>query len=329
MSGNPDPEDNRSHIEGEVFHAGERAVQTLFGVRSRVAENGARAIRPFITEQQGAFLGGLRYVLIGTHDLAGSLWPTVLFGAPGFIVPIGPASLEIRTGLDRGDPAVAELVPGRFLGVLGIDLAERRRVRMNGRLVEGGDDVIRVEVDQAFNNCPQYIWPRCLPHLQQSAPISLPSKPKSLEFVDAEIGRIIRGADTFFIASRHSGDAEPRFNGVDISHRGGRPGFLEICDNTIVWPEYTGNSYFNTLGNLLFDASCGLLVPDFENGRLLQLSGRAEILWPSPLGSEPREDGPQINCRVRFRPSEIFLRTNALAGAWRLLGRAQFKAGQL
>ncbi|KAF2988966.1 pyridoxamine 5'-phosphate oxidase family protein (plasmid) [Methylocystis sp. MJC1] len=87
----------------------------------------------------------------------------------------------------------------------------------------------------------------------------------------------IANAETFFIASSASCDLG---SGVDISHRGGSPGFLEIeNDGTITVPDFNGNGYFNTLGNLLFQPRAGLLFPCFETGEALRLAGIVEILW--------------------------------------------------
>lgn len=36
---------------------------------------------------------------------------------------------------------------------------------------------------------------------------------------------------------------------------------------------------FNTLGNFAANPHAGLVIPDFEGGRTLQLTGRAEIMW--------------------------------------------------
>src|SRR3546814_1739373 len=52
--------------------------------------------------------------------------------------------------------------------------------------------------------------------------------------------------------------------GVDVSHRGGSPGFLGMEDGALVWPEYRGNYYFNTLGNLALDRACGLIIRSEE-----------------------------------------------------------------
>ena len=51
-------------------------------------------------------------------------------------------------------------------------------------------------------------------------------------------------ADTLFVASAHPGQ------GADASHRGGRPGFVQIPHpQTLRIPDYPGNNTFNTLGN--------------------------------------------------------------------------------
>lgn len=81
-------------------------------------------------------------------------------------------------------------------------------------------------------------------------------------------------ADTLFVASAHP------TRGVDTSHRGGNPGFVEILnDQSLRIPDYTGNSMFNTLGNLVVNPQAGLLFLDFDRNRTLQLTGQATIQW--------------------------------------------------
>jgi uncharacterized protein len=40
-------------------------------------------------------------------------------------------------------------------------------------------------------------------------------------------------------------------SGIDVSHRGGKPGFVRIDgDRTLTIPDFAGNYHFNTFGNL-------------------------------------------------------------------------------
>ena len=47
----------------------------------------------------------------------------------------------------------------------------------------------------------------------------------------------------------------------------------------IAWPDYAGNSMFQTLGNLASDPRTGLVFADLATGDVLQLSGRARVDW--------------------------------------------------
>ncbi len=80
--------------------------------------------------------------------------------------------------------------------------------------------------------------------------------------------------------------------GADISHRGGRPGFVRVAGDTLCIPDFPGNRYFNTLGNLLGEPRAALLFIDFEHGDLLQLQGVTEIDWdirtPPPVAGAER-----------------------------------------
>ena len=88
--------------------------------------------------------------------------------------------------------------------------------------------------------------------------------------------QLISEADTFFIATDH-----PE-NGADVSHKGGNPGFVRIMDaRHLAFPDYNGNSMFNTLGNITVNPKAGLLFIDFNGGRTLQITGAAAVDWSS------------------------------------------------
>src|SRR4029079_17246295 len=86
----------------------------------------------------------------------------------------------------------------------------------------------------------------------------------------------IRAADTLFVTSYVDVGAARQ---VDISHRGGPAGFVRIdAAGQLTIPDYAGNRFFNTLGNICVQPRVGLLFIDFVSGDLLQIVGIAQVL---------------------------------------------------
>lgn len=271
-----------------VFHPGEQAIQDHVGVRARIDAWGRRVVRPCLPEQHRDFYAALPFVVVAARDADARPWVTLLSGAPGFVHSPDPGHLEIESLPVPGDPLHATLEPGDDLGLLGIEFEQRRRNRANGRVESRGSGGLRLRVDQSFGNCPQYIGER--PWHAVDATTLRPNSRRALR-LDRAARRWIEGADTFFIGSGWAGDGgeEPRF-GMDASHRGGAPGFVEVRDDrTLVFPDYAGNHHYNTLGNLLLDPRVALTFVDFEHGGLLQLSGTARIDLDPP--TSPRHPG--------------------------------------
>jgi hypothetical protein len=96
---------------------------------------------------------------------------------------------------------------------------------------------------------------------------------------------------------------------ADVSHRGGKPGFVGLEeDGALVIPDFSGNRFFNTLGNVLATGRAGLTFLDPDSGDLLQLTGAAEIdLDPAAAA---RFAGAERLWRVR--PSRILRLRGAL-----------------
>ncbi|MFL5392623.1 MAG: pyridoxamine 5'-phosphate oxidase family protein [Myxococcales bacterium] len=252
------------------FHPGEREAQARAGGG---AQGGG--IRDFLTEQHRAFFSMLPFVAIASLERG---WPsaTLLDGEPGFVSAPDPYTLRISAALDPDDPAHRPLVAGRPAGVLGIDFATRRRNRANGVLSASGPDGLVLDVRQSFGNCPKYIDLRQIRH----APAGGRPAIEPLRSLGAPEREAISGADVFFVASAaHVEEAE---GGVDISHRGGHRGFVRVDGEVLTVPDFTGNRYFNTLGNLLANPRAALVFVDFERGDLLHLRGTTEIVWNGP-----------------------------------------------
>jgi uncharacterized protein len=256
-----------------LFHSGERAAQAFAGVASPYA-----AIRDWMPDQHRTFFGLLRFLPLATAGQGGEPVATILTGPAGFIASPDPTTLHIAVPPDREDPVAPFLVPAAPVGLLGIDLATRRRNRANGTLRSSGPDGLTVSVKQSFGNCPQYIQTRIW-HDSAATPGPL----ERLNGLDPAARRLVAEADTFFVATT-SGAAVGDGGGMDISHRGGRPGFVAVAGDTLTVPDFYGNHYFNTLGNLLLDRRAALLFVDWSDGTLLHLQGEVEILWDQDGG---------------------------------------------
>jgi uncharacterized protein len=262
------------------FNADELAAQRLAGGGPR-----GHGVRDSMSEQSRHFFEQLPCVFIAAIDADG--WPlaALLTGQQGFVRASDPLTLRINTVPDAADPAAGSLLPSRQIGVLGIDFPTRRRNRANGRITARDASGISIAVNQSFGNCPQYIQRRALEESVIGRANGAMTAAESFEHLDEPAQSAIASADTVFVASRSRfGDGAAQ--GADISHRGGRPGFIRIDGDVLSIPDFRGNRYFNTLGNLIGEPRASLLFVDFETGDLLQLQGRAEVEWQSSAAEQ-------------------------------------------
>lgn len=264
------------------FHHDELAAQVLAGDASNGKDVRRAPIRPFLTEQHRAFFPLLPYIFAATVDTRG--WPmaSVLTGSPGFVTSPSPTTLHIASQPDAADPGAAGFFAGAEIGLIGIDFTTRRRNRANGRILTCNAG-IDVQVAQSFGNCAQYIQTR-VPTARPATGATV----ESFEGIDDAARATIATSDTFFVASRARRELGSD-GGLDMSHRGGRPGFVRADANVLLIPDFRGNRFFNTLGNLLGEPRAGLLFIDFDSGDLVQLQGRGAIEWQTgggPAGAE-------------------------------------------
>ena len=268
-----------------VFHAGELEVQERAGVRERIGALGPRFIRDRLPDQHREFFAHLPTLLVGSIDAQQRLWASVLFGAPGFVQASDERHLTVHALPGEGDPLRARLVAGTPLGLLGIEPHSRRRNRLNGTVTGVTAQGFTVEVDQSFGNCPQYIQARVPQFVREArVPAQVQQHGTSLT---ASASALVARADTFFIATAAAHAAgHAGAHGVDVSHRGGKPGFVRVTEKDgqalLLAPDFRGNSLFNTLGNIAANPRAGLLFIDYDRGDLLQITGAAEIVWDGP-----------------------------------------------
>lgn len=265
--------------EFEIFHEGEIAIHEHLGLREDMQQKGGNMISREMSFALQIFYHLQTFVLVGSIDADGYPWASMLCGGPGFLKAKNARTLQIRARPVAGDPLADNLAIGSPLGTMTIEFDNRlRRGRVNGVLQSREDDLMTLSVVQAYSNCSKYIQLR-KPEAPGTEPVAEVGRSAALT---REQARQIEQADTFFIASYNlSGDAPS--HGVDVSHRGGNPGFIKVDGETqIVFPDYRGNMAFNSLGNILRTPKVGLMFMDFERGHTLQITGDATLELNSP-----------------------------------------------
>jgi ferredoxin-NADP reductase/predicted pyridoxine 5'-phosphate oxidase superfamily flavin-nucleotide-binding protein len=275
-----------------------------------------------LTPQASFMLQRAPLLAIGALDNESRPWTALWGGAPGFSEPIGGGFVGTRTLVDsKYDPVVHALVggaekgemlqpqgEGKMVSGLAIDLVTRKRVKIAGKMAAGTIRPISIEIEegaslpadaprtqdqiqlvtkieQSLGNCPKYLnqyelRPALLtPQLLSSGP-SLSPEARSL----------VDKADMFFLSTSSGSD-------MDTNHRGGPPGFIRIVSPTcIIYPEYSGNRLYQSLGNLQLNPLIGITVPDFESGDVLYTTGRASIL----IGADAEKAMPGTNLAVKI-----------------------------
>jgi predicted pyridoxine 5'-phosphate oxidase superfamily flavin-nucleotide-binding protein len=253
-----------------TFHEGELEVQLQVGVAAN-AERIGRSIHPEIPDLARRFAADQRFVLVGAADIEGRVWATLLQGKPGFVAAASPDVIRIAARPGPDDPLAAALAEEADVGLLLIEPATRRRIRINGRSTPTPNG-LDVRTREVYANCPKYIHAREVRLSPRPGELTRPVKRGAV--LTADQVAWIRGADTLFLASRHPAA------GADVSHRGGPEGFVTVlAPDRLILPDYAGNMMFNTLGNIAAHPEVGLLFVNFGSGDTLQLSGRARIDW--------------------------------------------------
>jgi predicted pyridoxine 5'-phosphate oxidase superfamily flavin-nucleotide-binding protein len=296
--------------EESPFHPAELALQERFGRRKTLAAASRRFVRDFLVPQHREFFQQLPFIVVGSVDSSGQPWASIVAGMPGFATSADPKHLRVGTLPRPRDPLAENLALGSPIALLGIDLATRRRNRLNGTVAASDADSWTVAVVQSYGNCPQYIQSRDLYFVDRPNNTETQHGIRS-DRLSADDQALIRGADTFFIATANPRTEDGESYGADVSHRGGRPGFVRIDgDRTLTVPDFIGNFFFNTLGNLQVNPRAGLLFPDFSSGDVLMLRTRANVIWD---GEEVRSfEGAQrlmrfeIDETVRFNQALPF-----------------------
>jgi predicted pyridoxine 5'-phosphate oxidase superfamily flavin-nucleotide-binding protein len=255
------------------FHEGEIATQRRAGVEADAKRLESMLDSSGLSQGAATFLASQRFAALTGRDHDGVLWISPLAAPPGFLQGQGDI-LDVSTLPRDGDP-LHEIPIGQQVGLIAIDFASRRRLRVNGELVSADHRGMTVRVDQSYGNCPKYIHRRTLDVATLAAPP--PIRARRATLLDPSDQTLISASDTFFLGTSH-----PR-HGSDASHRGGPPGFVRVdSPDRLWWPDFPGNNMFNSYGNLAVDDEAALLFLDFDAGAALHVTGTAHVRWTAP-----------------------------------------------
>jgi predicted pyridoxine 5'-phosphate oxidase superfamily flavin-nucleotide-binding protein len=294
-----------------VFHAGEREVQQRAGVTAMARDLG-QGIGQSIPAGARPFLEGQRIAVLAGVDGAGRVWVSLLTGRPGFITAPDSKTLRLAAAAPAIDPITDCLADGAPIGLLVFDPVRRRRLRLNGYVAGVDASALQISVAEVFGNCPKYIQAR-VPDAEARA-TALHSVRRGSILTERQRLAIER-SDTLFIGSVHER------TGADASHRGGRPGFVQVMDERrLRLPDYAGNNMFQTLGNISKDPRVGLVFVNFASGATLQITGQARILWDRRRFS----DLPGAERAVDVDIDEVVELDGRIDGGWILVAPSPF-----
>ncbi|KAJ5454249.1 uncharacterized protein N7458_005205 [Penicillium daleae] len=295
------------------WHPGELAIQRKLGFADAV-KNSWTSMKNFMPEQHRIFhTSHLPFIPVTTLDRDGRPWASVVAGpngSIGFVQSPDDTTLSMYARIWDGDPLLdtvkswgslkdeKDAIAKRSLTAgLGIEFSTRRRNKFAGRIqhvepVTKSDYHIGMTVTETTGNCPKYINVRKFVPYPETRPVVAYRKQHLLpdEGLPDEVVKFILEADTAFIASVYYADEEnadkyPSHAGMNA--RGGLPGFIRVRPSdgrTVVIPDYSGNRFASSLGNIESSGLAGLTIASFTSGDILYLTGIAENhVGPSAL----------------------------------------------
>lgn len=308
-------------FQANEWHEGEKAIHK----RAHINFREDNPTSPFLTPMAAYQISRYPLMAIGILDDDDRPWCTLWgSGEPPLSQPVAQSVIAIKTNVDATfDPVVqtiwkgkddGEIVreegEGRLLSGLSIHLEERGRVKLAGKLIVGalnadqelgkhsnggksGSIQLVAKIDQSLGNCPKYLNKKIITS-STPKPVLLSDSPHLTQgALD-----LIEKADMFFVATAHEHED------MDANHRGGPQGFIRIEQpenpeesSTLVWPEYSGNNLYQTLGNLEATPRAGLVIPDFETGDVLYLTGDTKTL----VGAEASRVIAKTNLAVSLK----------------------------
>ncbi len=155
--------------ESLLYHDGSRALQDAFDSRRIADRLEAVTTRTAFTSGDTAFIERAFLFFLATADAEGRPDVSHKGGPPGFVRVTGPSELAFPDYDGNGMfKSLGNVTVNPNVGLLFIDFARPRRLRINGTATVSRDDplmattvgaqmIVRVTARAIFPNCPRYI----------------------------------------------------------------------------------------------------------------------------------------------------------------------------
>ncbi|PFH49490.1 hypothetical protein AMATHDRAFT_76159 [Amanita thiersii Skay4041] len=290
------------------WHRGERAIHTKIGDLNNPSVmflyTGIDGEMP--PQHREFYTTRLPFIPVTVVDSSGRPWGSILAGEDGklgFVSSPTFSTLVAKAKLWPGDPLM-DIINSRTEGSdkevliagIGVELSTRRRNKYAGKItklhhIDKSSGLIHLELDvnQAIGNCPKYItlrsfypYPNALPQIVHKVNDLTPA-----DRLPQDVITFIKAADTAFLGTTYVADPHEKNlypSHLGMNHRGGRPGFIRVFQSdgrTIVLPDFSGNRFMTSLGNIEATPYASLTILSYTQGHVLYLTGTAKNLLGS------------------------------------------------
>lgn len=285
-------------------------TQRRTGLKDEFEARGQAMTTPTVPADMASQIAELDSTLLARLDGQGFPTCEALVGDRGLWTLAAPDRLVLKaTALDGRVLAAGE--PVALLAFVGQN--RLRRLRVAGVVAGTGPREMTVLVRQVLTKSGRYVHHRVRANVRREQPAGNQLSCDWLDHLDDTMRAVSSDAETLFVATRHAEPCTAHQHGLDVSHRGGLPGFVVALDeHTLLWPELPGIGHLSTLENLTLDGRCGLLLLAAGHNAAVRLSGRAEVLW------RDAETRRLTGCdrAVRFRVERACLVPDQYGSAW-------------
>src|SRR5688500_16738704 len=156
-------------VKDTFFHDDARALQDRFDTRRLADRIVEKLAHDELGDDDRALIEGLDMFFLATVDAEGRPQCSYKGGAPGFVRVLDARTLAFPSLNGNGMfLTMGNIAQTGEVGMLFIDFAEQKRIRLNGTATIDLDDpllptfheadlVVRVAIREVFPNCPRYI----------------------------------------------------------------------------------------------------------------------------------------------------------------------------